>query len=85
MSEKICKNKAGFRSAAMAHKQLQRIQESSNRDRKPNRVYHCNICGKWHLTSTDFNYKQSSKEPTAFDVQKRLEYLKSIDRRKWKK
>lgn len=32
---------------------VKKLQETSNRDKVPNRAYLCEICFTWHITSSD--------------------------------
>lgn len=49
-TKKLCKKK-GFKNAREAHKVLNKIAATSNRDTIPKRAYWCEHCNHWHLSS----------------------------------
>lgn len=51
-TKKLCKKK-GFKNAREAHKVLQKVIATSNRDKIPKPCYFCEHCNHWHITSKD--------------------------------
>lgn len=47
---RLCDNKARYSNNRQAHKSLEKLK-LSNRDKVPCRVYYCEFCDHWHLTS----------------------------------
>jgi len=46
----LCENKTRFANSRSAHKALNKVQDSK-KDKVPCRVYFCDWCNFWHLTS----------------------------------
>lgn len=85
---RICATKKAHDSKHAADKYAEYMSKSRWLNKKKGRSYHCEYCGKWHLTCTDDGYpkelKQNRKGRTDEDLRRKIsKYAKRGDWARW--